>query len=166
MSVYKYNKLIDCRPTASSVLSSRSRTTVDEESDWSHWIAGSGRQLGALEPWVRHRDIAAQRVDSVGGWLLETKEFRRWHRGSREDECSHATLFCDGNPGAGKSYIASLVIDKLCDEAEEDDSAVVCFYFDFAARSEQSLINMLGSLLRQLVSGLDGIHYLLVSLIS
>jgi len=49
------------------------------------------------------------------------------------------------------------VIDKLCDEAAEEDTAVACFYFDFAARSEQSPVNVLGSLLRQLVSGLDGI---------
>jgi len=52
---------------------------------------------------------------------------------------------------------SSLVIDKLCDEAVEEDTAVVCFYFDFAARSEQSPVNMLGSLLRQLVTGLEGI---------
>jgi len=52
---------------------------------------------------------------------------------------------------------SSLVIDKLCDEAVENDTAVTCFYFDFAARNEQSPINMLGSLLRQLVSGLEGI---------
>ena len=45
----------------------------------------------------------------------------------------------------------SLVIDKLCDEAVEGDSTVACFYFDFAARNEQSPVNMLGSLLRQLV---------------
>ena len=51
---------------------------------------------------------------------------------------------CDGS---------SLVIDKLCDEAIEGDPTVVCFYFDFAARTEQSPINMLGSLLRQVVSG-------------
>jgi len=49
------------------------------------------------------------------------------------------------------------VIDKLCDEAAEEDTAVACFYFDFASRSEQSPVNMLGSLLRQLVSGLEGI---------
>ena len=48
---------------------------------------------------------------------------------------------------------SSLVIDKLCDEAVEGDPAVVCFYFDFAARNEQSPANMLGSLLKQLVSG-------------
>jgi len=52
---------------------------------------------------------------------------------------------------------SSLVIDKLCDEAGEGDTAVMCFYFDFAARNEQSPVNMLGSLPRQLVSGLGGI---------
>ena len=55
---------------------------------------------------------------------------------------------CDGS---------SLVIDKLCDEAVEGDPTVVCFYFDFAARNEQSPVNMLGSLLRQYVSGREGI---------
>ena len=45
------------------------------------------------------------------------------------------------------------MIDKLCDEAVEGDPTVVCFYFDFAARNEQSPINMLGSLVRQVVSG-------------
>ena len=49
------------------------------------------------------------------------------------------------------------MIDKLCDEAAEEDTAVACFYFDFASRNEQSPVNMLGSLLRQLVSGLDRI---------
>ena len=61
--------------------------------------------LSPLEPWVRHRDIGAQRVDGIGAWLLETREFRRWRNVSSEDESNHATLFCDGNPGVGKSYI-------------------------------------------------------------
>jgi len=51
---------------------------------------------------------------------------------------------CDGS---------SLVIDKLCDEAAEGDPIVACFYFDFAARNEQSPVNMLGSLVRQMVRG-------------
>ena len=57
---------------------------------------------------------------------------------------------------------SSLVIDKLCDEAAEEDTAVTCFYFDFAARNEQLPINMLGSLLRQLVSGLEEIPEVIV----
>ena len=53
--------------------------------------------------------------------------------------------------------LSSLVIDKLCDEAVERDAAVTCFYFDFATRKEQSPINMLGSLVKQLVSRLKPI---------
>ena len=49
----------------------------------------------------------------------------------------------------------------MCDDAEED-TAVACFYFDFAARNEQSPVNMLGSLLRQLVSGLGKIPEVVV----
>ena len=48
---------------------------------------------------------------------------------------------------------SSLVIDKLCDEAVERYPTVACFYFDFASRNEQSQLNMLGSLPRQLVTG-------------
>jgi len=74
---------------------------------------------------------------------------------SRKQECTSSRIrrillliCCDGS---------SLVIDKLCDEAVKGDPAVVCFYFDFAARGEQSPLNMLGSLVRQHVSGEEGI---------
>ena len=62
-------------------------------------------RLSPLEPWIRHQDIGAHRIDSVGSWLLETEEFRRWHNGTSEDGSNRAALFCDGNPGVGKSYI-------------------------------------------------------------
>ena len=52
---------------------------------------------------------------------------------------------------------SSQVIDKLCDEAAQEHTAVACFYFDFAARNEQSPVNMLGSLLRQFITGLEEI---------
>ena len=53
--------------------------------------------------------------------------------------------------------LSSLVIDQLCDEAIKQGSAVTCFYFDFATRGEQSAINILGSLLKQLISGFNPI---------
>jgi len=72
--------------------------TPDDESKILAW-------LSPLEPGARHRDIGAQRLDSIGSWLLETQEFRGWHGGNLEDGSAHRTLFCHGNPGAGKSYI-------------------------------------------------------------
>ena len=50
--------------------------------------------------------------------------------------------------------ISSLVVDRLCDQAAGKNTAVACFYFDFAARKEQSVTNMLGSLLKQVVGGM------------
>jgi len=52
---------------------------------------------------------------------------------------------------------SSLVIDNLCNQVEGQNDAVTCFYFDFAARNEQSPAHILGSLLKQLVFGLDEI---------
>jgi len=59
--------------------------------------------LSPLDPRIRHQDIRSQRIAGVGSWLLETREFRSWYSG--EEEFYLATLFCDGNPGVGKSYI-------------------------------------------------------------
>jgi len=53
--------------------------------------------------------------------------------------------------------ISSLVVDRLCDQAKGQNAAVACFYFDFAARKEQSVTNMLGSLLKQVVGGMANV---------
>ena len=52
---------------------------------------------------------------------------------------------------------SSLVVDRLCDQTRGQNTTVTCFYFDFAARKEQTAISMLGSLLKQMVSGTGGI---------
>jgi len=52
---------------------------------------------------------------------------------------------------------SSLVVDRLCDQATGQSTAVTCFYFDFAAQKEQSAASMLGSLLKQIVSGMEEI---------
>ena len=57
-------------------------------------------------------------------------------------------ISCDGS---------SLVVDKLCNQTRGQNIAVSCFYFDFAARKEQSATSMLGALVKQLVSGMERI---------
>jgi len=49
--------------------------------------------------------------------------------------------------------VSSLIIDSLCDRPGGQEVAVACFYFDFAARKEQSPTSALGALLKQLVRG-------------
>ena len=50
---------------------------------------------------------------------------------------------------------SSLVVDRLCDVARGQNIAVACFYFDFAARKEHSAISVLGSLVKQIISGME-----------
>ena len=49
------------------------------------------------------------------------------------------------------------MVDYLCDQAVEQEMAVACFYYDFASRGAQSPTKMLGSLLKQHMSGLGAI---------
>ena len=68
---------------------------------------------------------------------------------SARREASELVLTCQDD--------SSLVVDRLCNQARGQNTLVTCFYFDFAARKEQSATNMLGSLLKQMVSGMERI---------
>jgi len=50
---------------------------------------------------------------------------------------------------------SSLVVERLCKQVIGQNIPVLGFYFDFAARGEQSARSMLGSLLKQIVSGME-----------
>ena len=47
------------------------------------------------------------------------------------------------------------MIDTLCKQAGGGNASVACFYFDFAAREEQPPAEVLGSVLKQVVGGLN-----------
>ena len=51
--------------------------------------------------------------------------------------------------------VSSLVVDRLCDQVRGQNTADTCFYLDFAAQKEQTVASILGSLLRQLVGGME-----------
>ena len=53
--------------------------------------------------------------------------------------------------------LSSLVVDRLCDKSREQNIAIACFYINFMAREEQFPTNILGSILKQVVGGLERI---------
>ena len=76
---------------------------------WNNCTITDGRSqllawLSPLEPRLQHQDIRDRRVKDVGGWVLQTEEFRSW-AGNEGGESDDAVLFCCGNPGVGKTYI-------------------------------------------------------------
>jgi len=61
------------------------------------------RWLSPLDSRRKHQDVRTDRLDDVGGSLLETNEFREWRSG--EGGAGKAVLFCYGNPGVGKTFL-------------------------------------------------------------
>ena len=53
--------------------------------------------------------------------------------------------------------ISSLVIDELCERVADQEIAVVCLYCDFQSQKMQTLENVLGALIKQIVLGFEAI---------
>ncbi|RPA90439.1 hypothetical protein L873DRAFT_1717738, partial [Choiromyces venosus 120613-1] len=86
--------------------------------------------------------------DGVGEWIFERDEYLKW---TTEEDGSHPVIFCEGDPGVGKTHISSLVMDRLQDEAirSRQNVKVIGLYCDYLDRKEQTIRNLLGALLKQ-----------------
>ena len=69
----------------------------DEESRILSWIS-------PLESWKRHSDVARARAEGVGEWVLQSNEFQAWRQDGNNGSTGRV-MFCDGVPGAGKTFI-------------------------------------------------------------
>ena len=69
--------------------------------DWANILAW----LSPHDPRLRHQDIRDTRVENIGGWVLQTEEFRGWYSSNEGGESDNAVLLCYGGPGVGKTHI-------------------------------------------------------------
>ncbi|KAK8000389.1 hypothetical protein PG990_012989 [Apiospora arundinis] len=105
--------------------------------------------------WLTPIDFAAQQSDFIrrrqsgtGQWLLDSPEYRKWV------EERKGALFCPGIPGAGKTILSSIVVNKLQDKFHGDSSVGICYiYFNFRRSDEQKLDDLLASLIKQVAQG-------------
>ncbi|KAF3312792.1 hypothetical protein TWF173_006825 [Orbilia oligospora] len=96
----------------------------------------------------RHNDFIRRREPGTGQWLLESPEFQKWR------EHSGQTLFCPGIPGAGKTILASVIIDSLIRECHQNAAiGIAYFYCSFQRQDEQRVDDLLINLLKQLARG-------------
>ncbi|KAJ7591924.1 ankyrin repeat-containing domain protein [Mycena floridula] len=83
---------------------------------------------------------------STGEWLLADAEFRRWIAGHV------GILWCPGDPGVGKTMLASRVIDHLQKLTKGQPGVGVAYIFcDYRQSSIQGATDVIGSVLRQLL---------------
>ncbi|KAJ6563046.1 hypothetical protein DFH09DRAFT_920435, partial [Mycena vulgaris] len=93
----------------------------------------------------RQADILGTRQPGTGEWLLKNDMFRKWKTGEIR------ALWCRGMPGAGKTVLASIVVDDLTDLANENTTtSVAALYLDHNTTLTQSPTNLLAAIWRQL----------------
>ncbi|KAF2186397.1 hypothetical protein K469DRAFT_526817, partial [Zopfia rhizophila CBS 207.26] len=100
--------------------------------------------LSPLNFFVKQADVLGLRVEGTGQWLLESEQFKSWVSGSKK------TLWCSGIPGAGKTVLASIVVDHLQKSFPGDDTGIAFAYCNHQERIKQTPVNLIGSLLKQL----------------
>ena len=100
-----------------------------------------------------HGDVSSRQAHGTGQWLLESNEFESW-LGS----VTNVTLWCRGIPGAGKTVLTSIILDRLYSLKGNDLSigvaGVYCSY-----RDPQAVTNLFGSVLQQLAESLKNIPF-------
>ncbi|KAL5047498.1 nucleoside phosphorylase domain-containing protein [Aspergillus fruticulosus] len=110
--------------------------------------------LSDLDFGLRHNDVRCRRQQATGEWLLEAAEFSAWI-----GTCQNL-VFCSGMPGAGKTFLASLVVDYLteqfCSSGGDHEVAVVCIFCDYRAQEEQHAEPVLRNLAKQLLLQVRG----------
>ncbi|KAJ7453089.1 ankyrin repeat-containing domain protein [Mycena latifolia] len=95
-----------------------------------------------LNFFLRQADIFSAWQPGTGAWLLEASLFKEWKSGGGK------ILWCRGIPGAGKTVLASIVVENL---RTEQNTGVAVLYLNHKETETPS--NLLAALWRQLVSG-------------
>ncbi|KAI1778611.1 ankyrin [Hypoxylon cercidicola] len=96
----------------------------------------------------KHRNVLQQRQDGTGRWFLDSGEFQDWL------ESAGGTLWCSGAPGAGKTVMASIIIEHLQETVHSKENNGLAFlYCDYRQRHDQKARTLLGNLWAQLFRG-------------
>jgi hypothetical protein len=96
----------------------------------------------------QQNDYIRRRQPGTGQWLINSTEFQTWVNTGKQ------TLFCPGIPGAGKTILASIVVDDLYKRYHGDTTIGIAYlYCNFRRQDEQKADDLLSNLLKQLAQG-------------
>ncbi|KAI9681865.1 MAG: hypothetical protein M1822_006942 [Bathelium mastoideum] len=107
---------------------------------------------------TQHEKIKARHA-GTGVWLLESPEYLSWIDNQGK------TIWCPGIPGAGKSVMASIVVDDLRHRFDTDNNvAVGCAFFDYAKLDKQRNTDVLCDIYRQFLYDLESLPQELIEM--
>jgi Cdc6-like AAA superfamily ATPase len=102
--------------------------------------------LTPIDYGAQQSDFLSRRQEGTGQWLLDSQEFQDWRDGDGK------ALFCPGIPGAGKTILTSIVVEHLWAKFQNDASIGIAYlYCNFRRQHEQKPVDLLSSLLKQLI---------------
>lgn len=116
-----------------------SRESAMERHDILNWLTDFDHKR-------QQHDVYSGRQDGTGEWFLDSEEYGSWK------ETRGQTLICPGMPGAGKTVLASIVIDERLGHCVDHPEHGIAFaYCDYKLQKQQSTNSILASLLKQLI---------------
>ncbi|KAA8894567.1 hypothetical protein FN846DRAFT_999693 [Sphaerosporella brunnea] len=142
--------------TLRMVLKELSLTNLRSKMDIMHHMIEASDRLNILE-WIstipylsHHQQISEKRLKDTGQWLLERNEYREWRSSS-----SSKLLLLRGIPGAGKTYIASKIIDYFRQNPDTGEK-LAYFYCNRAEEDRRDPRKILNTLIQQLAQAEGG----------
>ena len=100
--------------------------------------------LSPLKSIARQEEIFGHAFP-VGSWLIDSHVFKYWTKGQPWQLRYH------GDPGSGKTVLASIIINQLKKETENDVTPVLCLFLDYKEARVHTPENLLGSLIKQMM---------------
>ncbi|KAJ2898981.1 hypothetical protein MKZ38_003550 [Zalerion maritima] len=108
------------------------------------WLLDSNPVDFSLKQKQAYKIVTDENVDET--WVLDSSVFKGWQQNARE-----RTLWCYGDPGSGKTTLASIAIHYLLTRLDAKPMACVYVYFDYTDQIKLALPDILRSILAQLV---------------
>jgi hypothetical protein len=109
--------------------------------------------ISPIDHGAQQSDFISRRQEGTGQWLLNSDEFKTWLDGTEK------TLFCPGIPGAGKTMLTAIAVEHLQATFENDARVgIAFFYYNFRRQQEQKPVDLIASLLKQLVQQQPSTH--------
>jgi AAA domain len=107
-----------------------------------------------IRNWLSPLNFVAQQsaiyenhCSGTGARFLQSAQFDAWRKSSK------SIMWCRGPPGAGKTYLASLIVHELQQGSRAELDIVLVVYCRYDDPNCQSIANIVGDLLKQCLRG-------------
>ncbi|RDW72765.1 uncharacterized protein DSM5745_07937 [Aspergillus mulundensis] len=109
-------------------------------------VAQLNQWLSPVNAAANHNSATKLRQAGTGTWFVDGQPFQDWL--SRDN----SFLWLHAIPGAGKTILASTVIDWLRQHKEDQDTGLVYFYCDYKDKQKQSPTTIVSTLLSMIAT--------------